>query len=283
MTARAEQLELREISGPSAVGGGAQRFFDLLWLSARTEFKLSYHGTALGFMWSFARPLMLFAILLVVFTQVFRLGSEVKNYAPMLLLNILLFQFFAQTTEQAMGSVVQNETVVRKMQFPRLVIPLSVVITNIMQLGFSLVIVFIFMIAYGVEPIWTWVLFPIALVALIALATSVAMLLSVAFVRVRDIGIIWVVGLSAIFYGCPVLYPIEFAPQKFQDIIALNPLTPMFEQVREWVLDSNAPGAVEAAHGNPLLIAIPLVLGLLICAAGPIVFSRMAPRIAEQL
>ena len=283
MSARGEPLELREIYGPAATGGGSRRFFDLLWLSSKTEFKLSYHGTALGLLWSFVRPLMLFAILLVVFTQVFRLGSDVKNYAPMLLLNILLFQFFSESTEQAMGSVVRNESVVRKMQFPRLVIPLSVVITNIFQLAFSMVVVFIFMIAYGVEPIWTWLLFPVALAALITLATAVAMLLSVAFVKIRDIGIIWVVGLSAIFYACPVLYPVDYAPEKFRDIIALNPLTPIFTQVREWVLDPNAPGAVESVHGQPLLLVIPIALGVLICAAAPLVFSRMAPRIAEDL
>ena len=101
-----QPLELREIYGPAATGGGGRRFFDLLWLSSKTEFKLSYHGTALGLLWSFVRPLMLFAILLVVFTQVFRLGSDVINYAPMLLLNIMLFQFFAESTEQSMGSVV---------------------------------------------------------------------------------------------------------------------------------------------------------------------------------
>ena len=152
-----------------------------------TEFKLSYHGTVLGFLWSFARPLMLFAILLLVFTQVFRLGSEVENYAPLLLLNILLFQFFAQATEHAATSVVRSESVVRKMQFPRLVIPLSVVATNVLQLGFSLIVILAFLIIYGVEPVWTWILFPAAIAALIVLTTAVAMLLSVIFVRVRDV------------------------------------------------------------------------------------------------
>ena len=169
------------------------------------------------------------------------------------------------------------------MQFPRLVIPLSVVITNIMQLTFSMIVVFIFMLAYGVEPIWTWLLFPFALIALVVLATAVSMLLSVAFVRIRDIGILWVVALQAIFYASPVLYPIEYAPDKFHDIICLNPLTPLFAQIREWVLDPNAPGAVESVQGRPLLLVIPVALAILVCAAAPIVFSRMAPRIAEDL
>jgi ABC-2 type transport system permease protein len=279
----AEAPELVEINGPSAIGGGRRRFFDLLWLSSKTEFKLSYHGTVLGFLWSFARPLMLFAVLLLVFTQVFRLGSEVPNYAPMLLLNILLFQFFAQATEQASSSVVRSESVVRKMQFPRLVIPLSVVFTNILQLGFALVVVFGFMLIYGVDPLWTWALFPIALLALIVLATAMAMLLSVLYVRIRDIGIIWAVTSTALFYACPILYPITFAPENFRDLIMINPLTPIFVQIREWVFDPASPGAVEAAGGSPLLLVIPIAISVAAIVAAPLVFSREAPRVAEEL
>ena len=277
------RLELEEIRGPSAVGGGARRFFDLLRLTSVTEFKLSYHGTVLGFLWSFARPLLLFAILLLVFTQVFRLGSEVENYAPLLLLNILLFQFFAQATEQAATSVVRSESVVRKMQFPRLVIPLSVVATNVLQLGFSLIVIFAFLIVYGVQPVWTWILFPAAIAALIVLTTAVAMLLSVIFVRVRDVNIIWSVSTTALFYACPILYPIEFAPEGFREAIMLNPLTPLFLQIREWVIDPNAPGAIEATSGNPTLLLISVLIGISICIAAPLVFARGAPRVAEEL
>jgi ABC-2 type transport system permease protein len=283
-TETGEHAILTEIRGPSALGGGARRFWDLLWLTARTEFKLGYHGTFLGFAWSFARPLLLFAILLAVFTKVFRLGSEVENYAPMLLLNILLFQFFSQATEQASTSVVRSESVVRKMQFPRLAIPLSVVLTNLLQLGLSLVVVFGFIVVYGVDPVWTWLLFPVALVALIILTTAMAMLLATLFVWVRDIGIIWSVSATALFYGAPILYPFHIIQDStFADVILLNPLTPLFLQIREWVFDPDAPGAVEAAHGSELLLVIPIAIALAICVAAPIAFTRAAPRVAEEL
>ena len=278
-----EHAILAEIRGPSALGGGARRFFDLLWLTSRTEFRLGYHGTVLGFAWSFARPLILFAILLAVFTQVFRLGSEVENYAPMLLLNILLFQFFSQATEQASTSVVRSESVVRKMQFPRLAIPLAVVVTNLLQLGLSLVVVFGFIGVYGVDPLWTWLLFPVALVALIVLTTAMAMLLSTLYVWIRDIGILWSVSATALFYAAPILYPFDKAPETFRDVIMLNPLTPIFLQIREWVFDPDAPGAIEAAHGNELLLAIPIAIALAICIAAPIAFARAAPRVAEAI
>jgi ABC-2 type transport system permease protein len=281
-----EHTVLEEIRGPSATGGGGRRFFDLLWLTSRTEFKLGYHGTVLGFLWSFARPLMLFAILLVVFTQIFRLGSATPNYAPMLLLNILLFQFFSEATGQAATSVVRSEGVVRKMQFPRLVIPLSVVTTNILQLAFSLVVVFGFVVLYGVTPQWTWVFFPIALGCLVVLTTAVAMLLSVLYVRVRDISVIWAVFTTALFYAAPILYPFnavaEAAPQ-FRDLILLNPLTPIFLQINEWVFNPDAPGAIEATGGRPLLLVIPIAIAIATCVAAPIIFNREAPRVAEEL
>ncbi len=209
-------LELEEITGPSAFGGGRRRFLDLLWLTSVTEFKLGYHGTALGFLWSFVRPLLLFGVLLVVFTQIFRFGDDIKNYPAMLLFNIMLFTFFADATGNAVTSVVRSENIVRKMQFPRLVIPLAVVITNALQLALSLIVVFAFLLIYGVDPVWTWLLTPLVIVALVVLTTAVSMLLAVLYVRVRDVSIIWTVLSTLLFYATPVLYPIEEAPDGFR-------------------------------------------------------------------
>jgi ABC-2 type transport system permease protein len=124
METRAE-MPLQRVSGPSALGGGPRRFFDLLWLMSVTEFKRVYFGTVLGYLWSLIRPLMLFGVLLFVFTKVFRVGSEhVEHYAVMLLMGIVLFTFFQEATSNAVTSVVAQEGIVRKTQFPRLVIPL---------------------------------------------------------------------------------------------------------------------------------------------------------------
>ena len=279
----AADKELREVTGPSAFGGGRRRFFDLLWLMSRTEFKLGYHGTALGFAWSFVRPLMLFGVLLVVFTQVFRFGDDVKNYPAMLLFNIMLFTFFSDATNKAVTSVVVSESVVRKMQFPRLVIPLSVVLTNALQLALSLIVVFVFLIVYGVEPVWTWILTPVIILAMVTITTAVSMLLSVLYVRVRDVEIIWTVVATLLFYGTPILYPIDQAPSGFQQLVMLNPLSPIFEQAREWIIDPTAPGAVEAANGNGLLVLGPLLIFVAICVVSVFAFNRGAPRIAEEL
>ena len=97
-----------------------------------TEFRLSFHGTALGYLWSLARPLLIFGVLLAVFTQVFRFGDQVKDYPALLLLNIMLFTLFSRERRRGRSPpLVAHEGVVRKTQFPRLVIPLSVVLTEV--------------------------------------------------------------------------------------------------------------------------------------------------------
>jgi ABC-2 type transport system permease protein len=274
--------ELREVKGPSALGGGWRRFFDLLWLMSVTEFKRTYFGTVLGYLWSLIRPLLLFSVLLFVFTQVLRVGSDVPNYPVLLLLGIVLFTFFQEATTNAVTSVVAQEGVVRKTQFPRLVIPLAVTLTSLFNFGLNLVVVFIFILAWGVDPVWTWLLFPIALALLFIFTAATSMALSVLYVRFRDVAIIWVVLAQVLFYATPVLYPIEKVPESYQQILMLNPLAVIFEQVRVWVLDPSAPSAATAAGGRlELLPAVAIFCA--VCAFGTWIFSREASHIAEQL
>ena len=279
---RAES-ELRPVPGPSALGGGGRRFLQLLWLMSVTEFKLSFHGTVLGYLWSLARPLMLFGVLLVVFTKVFRFGGEIENYAALLLLNIMLFQFFGEGTQRAVSAVVAHEGVVRKTQFPRLVIPLSIVLTTLLNLGLNLVVVMIFITAYGVDPTWTWLLLPVLVLALVVITTAAAMLLSALYPRFRDVALIWSVLGTTLFYATPVLYPIDVAPGGFKTAIQLNPLTPIFEQTNQWIIDPAAPGMIGAAGDSWYLPVVALALFALTCALAVWVFKREAPRIAEEL
>jgi len=276
------RAQLRDVRGPSALGGGWRRALDLLHLMAVTEFKKTYFGTALGYLWSLARPLMLFAVLLAVFTQVFRLGSDVPNYPVLLLFNIVLFGFFQEATVTAVGSIVGQEGVVRKTQFPRLVIPLAVVLTSLFNLTLNLLVVFLFILGFGITPAWTWLLFPIVLVLLLVFTVAVSMIVSSLFPRFRDVAIIWTVLATVLFYGTPVLYPLEAVPETLREIILVNPLAPLFGLARTWVIDPDAPGPVDAAGGfAPLLI--PIALYVATCVFAVWVFRREAPRIAEEL
>jgi ABC-2 type transport system permease protein len=277
-----EALELREVRGPSALGGGWRRSLDLLYLIAVTEFKKVYFGTVLGYAWSLARPLLIFGVLLAVFTQVFRIGSEVPNYPVLLLFNIVLFGFFQEATTTAVQSIVSQEAVVRKAQFPRLVIPLAVVLTALFNLGLNLIVVFVFILAWDIPPEWTWLGFPVVLALLFALTTAVSMIVSSLFPRFRDTAIIWTVLSTVLFYGTPVLYPLEIVPDTLRDILLLNPLAPLFELARVLVIDPGAPGPVDAAGGLVWLLPAAAIY-VLTCILAVWTFNREAPRIAEQL
>jgi ABC-2 type transport system permease protein len=281
---------LREVRGPSALGGGTRRFFDLLWLISVTEFRRVYFGTVLGYLWSLIRPLALFGVLLFVFSNVFKAGAkEVDHYPVMLLLGIVLFTFFQESSQNSVTSVVSQEAIVRKTQFPRLVIPLATVLTGAFNFCLNLVIVVVFVLAFGVDPAWTWLLFPLVVGALFLLTATLSMGLSVLYVRFRDISIIWVVLAQMLFYATPILYPIsvfgnEGEPNRTAEkLLMINPLGVIFEQARVWVLhEPQAPTAVEAAGGGLHLLPAAAIY-LAICVGGFWLFRRRAPRIAEDL
>ena len=275
--------DLRPIRGPSALGGGARRFFELLWLLATSDFKTTYRGTALGYIWSLFRPLLLFGVLLFVFTRVVKLGTGVTNYAPLLLLNVMLFTFFSEATQAAVTSVANKEQIVRKTQFPRLVIPLAVVLNAVFHLLLNLVVVIVFIVAYGVDPSWDWLWLP-AIVALLILITSAfAVGLSVLYVRFRDTSIIWSVVALVLFYGTPILYTIEMVhPESLRFVVMINPLAALFEQTRHWIIDPAAPSAVEAI-GSWVRMLAPVALFAAVCGLGAWLFGREAPRVAENL
>ncbi|MDQ6750192.1 MAG: ABC transporter permease [Actinomycetota bacterium] len=277
---------LREIRGPSAYGGGARRFLNLTWMIAVTEFRLSYFGSALGYLWSLMRPLLFFGVLYLVFSQVLRFGGGIKAYPVLLLFNIVLFSFFSEATQASVTSVVNREGLVRKMHFPRMVIPLSTVLTGILNLALNLVAVVVFMLLYGLPVRWTWLLLPLIVVPLIMFTAGVAMLLSSLYVRFRDIAPIWSVVVQLLFYATPVLYVAttiqHLGNRLVQQILLSNPLAALLEQARRWVIDPSAPGAITSTGGWELFL-IPVAVFVAVCGLGLWVFNREAPRIAELL
>lgn len=277
--------QARDIRGPSAFGGGFRRFCNLTWMIAVTEYRLTYFGSALGYLWSLMRPLLMFGVLYVVFSQILRFGGAIKDYPVLLLFNVVLFSFFTEATQRSVNSVILAEGIVRKMQFPRMVIPLSTVLTAAINLVLNLVAVFVFLVIYGVNPMWSWLALPVILVPLIALTAGVSMLLSSLYVRFRDVAPIWMVASTMLFYGTPVLYAVNSIPthaHNFQRLVMLNPLADILQQGRHWIVDPSTPSAVTVIGGWGWF-AIPVAIFVLACVAGVWVFNHEAPRIAERL
>lgn len=269
------------IEGPSAFGHDRRRFWDLLWLISLQEFRLQYRTSVLGYLWTLLRPLALFGILYFVFSQILRYGGEIENFPLLLLFGIMLFQFFADSTGAAMGALLRGETLIRKMHFPRIVIPLSVVLSSAMTASLNLLVALVFVLAFGGSLHITWLLLPLAFIALMIFTTGVALLLCTVFVKFRDVGQIWIVIVRALFYATPILYPLDQVPSRFHAIVVLNPLAPIITEAKNWVISPDNPG-VAATVGWPAL-SLSIAIGVAICIAGVVLFVRQAPDVAERL
>lgn len=273
--------------GPSALGGEARRFLELAVTMARTEFKLRYYGSVLGYVWSLMRPLLFFGVLYLFFVKIAHLAKG-PYYGAYLLTGIVLWTYLSEATGNAVACLVSREGLLRKIRFPRMVIPLSVSLTATFNLAMNFIAVFVFAFASGVTPTILW-LEMIPIVGLfIVLATGIAMLLSALYVRFRDVQPIWDVFLQVWFYGSPVLYPATaYVTEKLhfnvRQIAMINPVATLLAQMGHAFIDpSGYPTAFGAAGAIwPPLAALAIIFGVF--ALGWWVFTREAPRVAENL
>jgi ABC-2 type transport system permease protein len=268
--------------GPSVLGDDTRRLFALSWTLATTDFKLRFYGSALGYAWTLVRPFALFGVLWIVFAEILDLGGSVKDYPACILLSMTFFQFFRAIVDNGLLCLVQRENLLRKMRFPRLVIPIAVTLSALFELGLTLVAVTIFLFASGIWPSWGWLeLIPIALLVTM-LGSGLGLLMSVLYVRFRDMAPIWDVVAQMLFYATPVIYVATAVPENWRPWVLVNPLASAVSQLRHAVIDPGAPTAGELIGGDVrLLIPLAIVVGLFVLGAWA--FAREAPRVAENL
>ena len=267
---------------PSLLGSDASRFWNLVLTLAVTDFKLKYYGSVLGYVWTLARPFLFFGVIYFVFTEIVGLDKDVPNYGVYILFALVLFQFFGEVTGNCVGSLVARESMLRKMRFPRLVIPLAVVLTALFNLGMTLIAVFIFAIVAGVGPSWSWLELPVIILLLTFFATGIGLLLSALFVRYRDVQPIWDVTSQILFYASPILYVATMVPESYQRAYLANPIAALLTEMRHAVVDPTARPVWDAIGGAERLL-VPGGIVVAVFLLGLWVFTREAPRIAENL
>jgi ABC-2 type transport system permease protein len=286
----------RPITGPQALTGDWRRFWHLSFNIAKSNWKLRFFGSVLGVVWQLVRPLLLFAVLYIFFTKIAKIGTgkftgpgqQDHFYGAQLLGAIVLFTYFSEATMGAVRCVVDSEVLVRKIEFPRMVIPVSVVLLSTFNVALNLIVVFGFALIEGVRPMLTWLELPLILGVLAMLSLGLAMLLSTAFVYFRDIQPIWEVVLQVMFYSCGVMIPIYEVGQKLGygstllHVYMANPITATLQQFKHAVVIHASDGASVYLGGSAWL-AIPggIVLGIFLL--GFWVFNRAAPYVAENL
>jgi ABC-2 type transport system permease protein len=280
-------MEATSMAQPSArlaksPGASSWRhFLQVTRALAATEFKLRYFGSVLGYVWSVLRPLMLFGVLYLVFTHIVRF-TQVPHYPVVLLTAIVLFTFFAEATSGGLTSLVARENLIRKVAFPRAAIPVAVSMTSVANLGIGIVIVFAFALINGVTPSATWILFLGAVLVIVVLATALAVLLAVLYVRFRDVQPIWEVVLQLLFWGTPIFYTIQDVPESVRPIMMSSPLAASIQQARHWLVETSTPSAGSAIGGTVRLL-IPFAVFAAVLALSYWAFRRSEGRIAEDL
>ncbi|MGI8864568.1 MAG: ABC transporter permease [Solirubrobacteraceae bacterium] len=283
--------EITSVHRPSALGGGGRRFVELTTTLARSEFKLRYFGSALGYLWSLFRPLLFFGVLYLFFTKILGIGNGTPHYGVYLLTGIVFWNYFVEATGNCVTCLLVREGLLRKMRFPRMVIPLSVSLTAAFNLSMNFIAVVVFALADGVTPTLKWLeLIPIA-GGWIMLGTGFGMLLSALYVRFRDVQPIWDVMVQAWFYASPIMYTaaaygahsrVGFGSKELAHFALLNPTGTLLTQAGHAVIGGRSfPAAASAS--SPAILAIALGLIVALFAIGLWVFTHEAPRVAENL
>jgi len=263
-------------------GQASRSYGNLLRELAITDYKVKYQGSLLsGYMWSFAKPLLLFGVLYFVFTRFVRLGSGVPDYALQLLLGIVLWTYFADATVRGMSSIVDRGDLIRKVYFPRAIIVVAASLSSLITLVLNLVVVVVFFVASGVGLHLTTPLFLVLIVELYALSLGSSFLLAALYVRFRDFRHIWELGLQLLFYASPIIYPLSFIPAKWQAWFSLNPIAQIIQDSRKVLISSTTLAPVDVLH-SPLVV-IPYVIPLLVLVLGYLYFDHAAAAFAEEI
>lgn len=251
-----------------------------------TEFKLRYQGSVLGYVWSLLKPLMLFAIMYVVFVHFLRFGEGIDHFAVSLLLGIVMWTFFTEATGQGMQAIVARGDLIRKINFPKYIIVISGTISALINLVFNLFVVFIFMLIDGVDFKWSALLFPLNILELYVFAGAVAFFLSAAYVKFRDIAHIWEVLLQGVFYATPILYPLQMV-QVYSSLAAqvlmLSPIAVILQDARHNLVTQKDTITNSQIIDNPLLLVLPHLFIAIVVVVAVLYFKKSQKYFAENV
>ena len=230
----------------------------------RTDFKLRYQGSVLGYVWSLLRPLLLSGTLYIIFAKVFGLSKGIPHYGAYLLLGIMCWTFFVEVTTGGIGSIVAKGDLIRKISIPRYLPVLSSSVSAFINFCLNFIVLSVIMAVTGVDIQWKFViLIPFLVLELYIFALSLAFLLSAAYVKFRDITFIWEVLMQMLFYLTPILVPIALLTRySFGKYLLVSPIAQVIQDMRNILITTHEPGtwAVLGKLGLVSFLIIALTL-----------------------
>jgi homopolymeric O-antigen transport system permease protein len=255
--------ELRDIRGHAA----------LLYELVHRDLTVRYKRSVLGFLWTMLHPLLLMLIFLIVFSTVFRFRAP--HYETYFLSAYVAWNFFAQTTVNAMASVAWNGPLMKRVRVPPSLFTLSTTLSGLVNLGLSLIVLFSIMLATGAPLHRALFFLPVSLLIVGIFTFGGALALTAVSVFFGDVREMVQAGMPALMYLTPIIYPISIVPDRFRWLIKINPLVYIVELVRDPIYYGIVPSP------TTLLVATVISLGSL--AIGWMIFRHLAPRFHAHL
>lgn len=254
----------------------------------KTNFKLRYQGSYLGVLWSVLQPLMLFAVMYVVFVKFLKFTDGTPTFPISLLCGTCLWQFFTESTSMGMRSIVDRGDLLRKIHFPNYIIVAATTMGSMISLAINLGVVILF--GFFAHAHYTWRVITVipSILQLYAISLGVALLLGSLYVYFRDIGHIWDVILQALFYATPIIYPLSMVQKNPEfswaaDFMMLMPTTQTIMDIRHNLLSPEYVPTIWTVVDNKILCLIPYVLSVLVLWLGVHVFRKYSAKFAEVL
>jgi ABC-2 type transport system permease protein len=249
----------------------------------RTDFKLRYQGSVLGYLWSLLRPLFLFVILYLVFVRFLKVGQNIPHYPVYLLLGIVLWNYFVEVTTGSVAAIVSKGDLLRKINFPKYVIIVAGSASALINLLLNFVVIAVFMINSHVGLSSNAFLILPLIAELFVFSLGVAFILSALFVKFRDVSYIWDVFIQAAFYATPILYPLSRVTHQYARLLILNPMAQIIQDAR-YVLITNQSETINQVYGGDKFIwAIPLAIVVVTIGIGGWYFRSQSRGFAEEV
>jgi len=258
------------------------RYRELFGSLFRRDLRAKYKGSVLGIVWSLAHPVLLMLVYLVVFSVMLKIQTaEYEHYWLFLLTGLPVWVFFATSLQSAASSLVENANLIRKVRFPRQLVPLSMVATQLVSFGVMLAIVVVFSLVYVPEARDTvWLALPLSLLV-VCLTAGISLAVAALNALYRDVEHVVAALLLPLFFLTPVLYSLESIPgvrdqPRLIDAIHYgNFLAPAVEAMRDPIFFGRVPAA-----GDAVYLAVSALVALVL---GSYVFGRVDDRVAVEV
>jgi len=258
------------------------RYFELVKVLGFTDFKLRFSTSVLGYVWSVLKPLGIFFVLYMVFGTFILRGAD-PHYKDKLLLGLFIWSYFAEASTAGIQSLLGKSHIIGKIYFPRSIAVLATSLNYFLTFMINLCVVMVFFLIDGVGFTRYALLFPLYVAELYMIVLGISFLLSVTYLRFRDLVEIWTIVITAGFYATPIIYPIEMVAWRYQKLLFLNPITFIVEYSKRVLVEGRVLDATHSPTTFLLGNCIIFLESVLLLVIGFLAFRRSAPRAAEYL